>query len=130
MYKFILSAILILLAILFVCLHTVWAGFSYLAIVCVCLLMILWSVLWVLDYIFTYKKSNLQERYKLYCALLVNSSSLTLDYINQNEKVYYKKFKKTLIKEKIISLLKIFLIIGAALALIIVLCVKGDLLIK
>ena len=112
MIKYIASAILAALAILFLCLKSVFAQSVIVALAFVAALSLMWTVILVYDYFDTYRRENLQERYALFCATLVNSSALTLDLIKQNDKIYYKKFKRTLVKEKIVACLKIFLLLG------------------
>ena len=117
MIKYIVSGVLVVLTILFASLMSVWSGFAYFTLTFACALCFMWAVLWIIDYFITYKRENLEERYKLYCAILVNKSALTLDIIQKSDKIYYKKFKKTLIKEKLICWLKIFLAFGIFIAL-------------
>lgn len=117
MIKYITSGILIGLVILFACLYSVWTGFSYFALTFGCILCAMWAVIWIVDYFNTYKRENLEDRYRVYCAVLINSSALTLDIIKKSDKIYYKKFKRTLIKEKLICWIKIFFAIGFFIAL-------------
>ena len=117
MIKYITSGILLGLAILFACLYSVWGGFSYFALTFGCLLCLMWAIIWIIDYVYTYKRENLEERFRIFCAVLINSSALTLDIIQKNDKIYYKKFKRTLIKEKLICWLKIFFALGIFIAL-------------
>lgn len=117
MTKWIISAALLALTVLFAALKNVFAAAQYLALGFGCALALMWTVIWIVDYFVTYQRKNLQERYDLYCAVLVNSSALTLDLIKQHDKRYYKKFKRTLIKEKLVAWLKIFLAAGVTIAL-------------
>lgn len=121
MWKYIVSGVALALAILFGCLQSVWTGFTYFALAFGCLICLFWCVLWIIDYFVDYKRENLEERYQLYCAVLVNTTALTLDLIKKNDKIYYKKFKRTLIKEKLLCWLKISFAIGLAIALFVVL---------
>lgn len=117
MIKYISSGILLGLAILFACLYSVWTGFSYFALAFGCALCLMWAIIWIVDYFYKYKRENLDERYKIYCAVLINSSALTLDLIQKSDKIFYKKFKRTLIKEKFICWIKICFAIGFFIAL-------------
>ena len=117
---YIFELILAALFILFVFLQGVWIGFTYFALAFGCLLGLLITIVWIYDYFSDYSRAGLKERYKIYCATLVNSSALTLDLIEKNDKIYYKKFKRTLIKEKFIAWLKIFLALGITIALFVI----------
>ncbi len=120
MIKYIISAVLGALTILFGCLQSVWTGFSYFALSCGALLSLMWAVIWLIDYFVYYQRENLEERYKLYCAVLVNTTALTLDIIKQHDKIYYKKFKRTLLKEKTIDWLKIMFAVGLFIAMFLI----------
>ena len=120
MVKYIISAILLVFTILFGFLKSVWAGFTYFALVFGAALALLWTILLIYNYIVTYSNKNLQERYKIYCAVLVNSSALTLDIIHSKDKIYFKKFKRTLIKEKAIEWIKIMLALGLFITMFVV----------
>ena len=80
----------------------------------------MWAVIWLIDYFVYYQRENLEERYKLYCAVLVNTTALTLDIIKQHDKIYYKKFKRTLLKEKTIDWLKIMFAVGLFIAMFLI----------
>ena len=117
MFKVIASASLLALTILFSCLQLVWLPFSYFALTFGCLLSLMWVIILLVDYFLYYSRENLKDQYKVYCAMLVNSTALTLEIIQKNDKIYYKKFQKTLIKEKLLDWLKIFFVFGLFIAL-------------
>ncbi len=117
MVKIITSLSLLALTILFACLQSLWTPFSYFALTFGCALSLMWVILLLVDYFLYYKRENLKERYKVYCAMLVNTSALTLEIIQKNDKIYYKKFQKTLIKEKLLDWLKIIFVFGLFIAL-------------
>ena len=102
----ILTLFALILIITFSLLRQVWGGFSYFAIVSLIGICIYWIVIIVLDYIYEYK-TKLLDKFKFYCAKLINSSSLTSQEIEDNKQYYIKKFKKTLWKEKFIELAKL-----------------------
>ena len=118
MIKYILSGILIAFIILFASLTSVWTGFSYFALSFGCAISLIWTIIWLIEYFITYKRENLQERYNLYCAVIVNSSAMSLDIIQKSDKIFYKKFKRTLIKEKLIFWLRIFFSFGLFIGLL------------
>ncbi len=117
MWKYIVSGLMLALTILFCCLQSLWVGFCYFALAFGAGLSLLWTILWIVDYFVSYKRESLEEQYTLYKAQLVNSSSLSLDQIKKADKYFYKKFKKTLIKEKCIQWLKIICAVGIFIAL-------------
>lgn len=117
---YIFELILAALFLLFIFLQKVWAGFAYFALGFGCALGLMITIVWLYDYFTDYSRKGLKERYRVYCATLVNSSALTLDLIEKNDKIYYKKFKRTLIKEKLIAWLKIFMALGVTIALFVI----------
>lgn len=117
---FIIELILAALFVTFVFLQRVWAGFTYFALAFGCLLGLLITIVWIVDFFTDYSRKGLRERYRIYCATLVNKSALTLDLIQKNDKLYYKKFKRTLIKEKCFAWLKIFLALGITISLFVI----------
>lgn len=117
MIKFIVTSVLVVLTIIFGCLQTVWAGFAYFALAFGCVVSLMWTIILLYEYFQDYKRENLEEQYRIYCAQLVNSTALTLDLIKSHDKIYYKKFKKTLVKEKLIEWFKIFLCFGIFISL-------------
>ncbi len=110
MLNFIFTITAVILILLFGFLNSVWAGFSYFALSFFVLICLYW--LWVLiySYIHNYHK-NLDERFKLYCATLINNSNLSVEQINANLNFYFKKFKKTLLKEKIFEVCKMLVVL-------------------
>lgn len=81
-------------------LSKLWAGLLYFGLLGIVALTIYWAII----LIFTYKQlfvDEFDEHFKVYIAKLVNYSSLTSDDVSQNIEFYKKKFKKTLLVEKL-----------------------------
>lgn len=111
MWRFLITLIGLALIITFGALKNTWAGFNYFALVFTCLLCLYWIVTLSIEYYFRFIKLD-EEEYKLYVAKLVNYKGLNLADIEQNEKLYIKKFKKSQRKEKLIEIGKILFLLG------------------
>lgn len=111
MINLIITGILIILTIVFGLLKSFWSGFVYFCVSCLVVLFTYWLIVLIKSYIENYYK-GLNEKYKIYCANLVNSSSLSLQEIEQNNHIYFSQFKKTLRKEKFIEILKMLVVIS------------------
>ena len=120
----ILTLIALVLIITFSLLRQVWSGFSYFAIVCLVGICIYWIVIIILDYVYEYK-TKLLDKFKFYCAKLVNSTKLTSQENEEKKAFYIKKFKKTLWKEKLIEWAKVGFLLTIIIFSIIAI-VKGD----
>ncbi len=108
MRNIIITVSLLIVALVTACLNDVWAGFVYFSLSSLTVLCLYWGVI----FIFRYREDyfiNFQEDYKFYKINLINSSNLTLEDIEKNDKFYIKKFKKTLIRDKIVDIFKILL---------------------
>lgn len=110
MLNFIVTISAVILILLFGFLNSVWAGFSYFALSIFISICIYWLYVLVCSYIHSFYK-NLDERYKIYCASLINSSSLSAEEINSNANFYFKKFKKSLLKEKAFEICKMLVVL-------------------
>lgn len=77
-----------------------WSGMSYFALVFTIALMVFWIVVIIINYKHEFYE-NFQEKFDIYVAHLINYSALTLKDIEDNLNVYLKKFKKTLLVDKI-----------------------------
>lgn len=106
--KFIYIYTVILLGIItiFSILNSVWSGFAYFTLAFAALLLFLWSVEFLLRYLFTFRP-QLEERFRLYKAEVINEKNITVNEFNQNEEMFRKKFKRTLLKEYFIWFCKI-----------------------
>ena len=117
MKNFIITTILVVLMIVTAVLREVWHGFSYFTISFALLLAIFWSVTFILNYINDYVK-NFEQDFKMYCIELINSSSLTMEDIERDRNMYIKGYKKTILKYKVIDIVKILVVIVIALTCI------------
>lgn len=117
MRNFIVSAILVVLMIITAILREVWFGFSYFTITFVLILAIFWMITFILNYINDYV-TNFKQDFKMYCIKLVNSSTLSLEDIEKDKNIFIKEYKKTLIKYKVVDIIKILVSIVIALTCI------------
>ena len=78
---------------------------------------IYWGIEFVL--VFVNSKKTYPERFKLFAAEIVNKNHLSMDIINANKKLYMKKFKRSIFKERLTYFLEIFFSFGAGVALIV-----------
>lgn len=101
----------ILLLILFAVLKTIWIGFVYFAIVTLIGICLYWIVVISIDYIYEYR-TNLLSGFKLFCAKIINSSNVTTQMIEDDKEIYIKKYKKSLVKEKVIEWVKILFLLS------------------
>ena len=110
MMNFIVTIISALLILTFGLLNEVWAGFSYFSLVLFTGICIYWLVILIISYINNYIK-NIDERYKFYCAQLINSTNLTSEDINEKPELYFKQFKRSLRKEKLLEIAKALVVL-------------------
>lgn len=105
-FIYIYTVILLVIITIFSILNSVWSGFAYFTLAFAALLLFLWSVEFLLRYIFTFKP-HLEERFRLYKAEIINEKNISIEEFNQNEDVFRKKFKRTLLKEYFVWFCKI-----------------------
>ena len=117
MRNWIVSIVLVVLAVIFGLLTYVWANFLYFSVTLLALLALYWTVELILDYVFEYK-TCFQEKFDLYKAKIVNTTSYTSDDIEKGQSSFKKRFKRTLLRDKTVDLLKIFIALGIFIALI------------
>lgn len=108
MRNILITVSLLIVAVVTACLNDFWACFVYFSLTSLSALCIYWGVIFILRYREDYFLS-FQEEYKFYKINLINSSNLTLEDIEKNDKYYIKKFKKTLLRDKVIDIFKIIL---------------------
>ena len=108
MRNILITSISLVLAIIFACLTDLWTGLFYFSLSIITGLWLYWAVIFILRYREDYY-FNFKEDFRFYKIQLVNSSNLTIEDIDKNEKYYIKKFKKTLIRDKIVDIFKILL---------------------
>lgn len=80
-----------------------------------------WSVelvIWYIKFRKTYSK-----KYQFYKARLINSSNITLEMIEMNNKKYYKRFKTSMLKDSLLRLLAFLGSIGIAITILVFLIV-------
>lgn len=107
MIKWIISGVLIIFSLIFSILKSVWAGFIYLGVICLSLLCLYWIYIRVNLYILEYHK-NFDKEFLMYKADKINSTDISSEDFENNKAFYVKKFKKSLRKDKLIDLSKIF----------------------
>ena len=106
------------LALVFLLFKFIWVGFVYFA--CICLVYL--CVYWIVILIFNYKEEffdNFDEKFKLFYAKAVNFMNVTSADIENNPKIYIKKFKKTLLKDKAIEIGKMLVLLSLTITFVI-----------
>ena len=88
-----ITAILLGMIILTLCLKSLWIGFMYFSLSFVIILCLYWSLNLIVNYLEDYYYC-FDEDFIKYKAELINSSSITTEIFEQNKKSYIKKFKK------------------------------------
>ncbi len=119
MRNFYVSIVLLVLIILFASLQTFWSGLVYFALSFLIILCIYWLIVLINQYIVDYYKT-FEDDFKIYCNETINSTMLSAKDINDNLSYYRKKYKRSLIRDKILDITKILFIIS-----ILVSCVVG-----
>jgi len=76
-----------------------------------------WTAELVVSYIEFRKKYP--EKYKYYKAKLVNEKNMELDTIENSNTLYYKKFKRSMLKESLIEFSKIVVAFGLFIAFLV-----------
>ena len=99
---YIITIIAIVLASIFAILVKVWAGFMYFVLASLLLLSLFWGV-WLIIQYFSSFKLELEERFKIFKANVINANQLTTEQFNQNEQIYRKDFSKKMLKDKFIK---------------------------
>lgn len=111
MLKFFLTLGSLVFIVLFGFLKTFWQGFVYFSFAIFVAICLYWLYLLIKSYIFNFSK-NLQERYNLYCANLINTTNLTMIDISENNEKHFKNFKRSLLKEKLFQIFKMLVVIS------------------
>ncbi len=119
MRNFYVSIVLLVLIILFASLQTFWSGLVYFALSFLIILCIYWLIVLINQYIVDYYKT-FEDDFKIYCNETINSTMLSAKDINDNLSYYRKKYKRSLIRDKILDITKILFVIS-----ILVSCVVG-----
>ena len=110
---YIISAVIIVLCIIFALLIDVWAGFSYFVFSFMTLLTLVWAGYLIYNYLTDFKK-QLDEDFDYFKAEKINSTSVTSEEFEKNELAYRKEFNKSARKTKLLEICKIILCFGFA----------------
>lgn len=104
------TASLLALIILTICLRSLWIGFMYFSLSFLIILCFYWFVYLILLYLEDYYYC-FDEDFIKYKAELINSSNITILEFEQNQLFYIKKFKKSMRKYKLIDIFKILFLL-------------------
>lgn len=118
MRNILVTGILIVLIVLFAALQSFWQGCLYFALSFMIILSIYWIVIFILQYIEDYYKT-FDDDFKEYCVELINRTELTTSQVSSNIEFYKKRYKKTLIRDKIIDIAKMLVALSIVIACII-----------
>ena len=112
---YIVSAIAFVLVALFAILEKYWTGFVYFVLAILLALSLFWAVWLIIGYVTVYKK-EVEERFLLFKAEIINHDHITTEYFEQNKTAYKKEFNKMLAREKISRIYMIAFCVALALA--------------
>lgn len=110
---YIISAVIIVLCIIFALLIDVWASFSYFVLSLMTILTLVWAGYLIYNYLTDFKK-QLDEDFDYFKAEKINSTSVTSEEFKKNELAYRKEFNKSTRKTKLLEICKIILCFGFA----------------
>ena len=110
---YIISAVIIVLCIIFALLIDVWASFSYFVLSLMTALTLVWAGYFIYNYLTDFKK-QLDEDFDYFKAEKINSTSITSEEFEKNELAYRKEFNKSARKTKLLEICKIILCFGFA----------------
>ncbi len=99
---YIVTIVFVILTAIFAILNNYWTGFTYFVLACLMLLSLFWGA-WQIYKYFTDFQKELKERFKFFKANQINSSEINEQIFEMNLSAYEKKFKKQILKEKIIK---------------------------
>lgn len=111
MKKWFISGTLLLLTIFFALLRPVWQGFVYFSLSFLILLCIFGIVIFSLKYIEDYYK-HFDNDFKEFKAETINFTNITSLEFDEDIKFYIKKFKKSLLQDKLIDIFKILFLLA------------------
>lgn len=114
---YIVSAIAFVLVALFAILERYWTGLVYFVLATLMLLSLFWGVWLIVGYLTVYKH-ELEERFVLFKAEVVNHDHITAEYFEQNKSAYKKEFEKKIAREKISRIYMIVFCFALALAFV------------
>ena len=110
---YIISAVIIVLCVIFALLIDVWGSFSYFVLSLMTVFSLVWAGFLIYNYMTDFKK-QLEEDFSYYKAEKINSTSVTSEEFEKNEQAYRKEFNKSARKSKIFEICKIILCFGFA----------------
>lgn len=111
MKNFLVTAVLLILIVLFASLQSFWKGLVYFALSFLIVLCLYWLIILLLQYINDYYKT-FDEDFKIYCSEIINSTSATSQDINDNIDYYRKKYKKSILRDKLFDIAKMLVAIS------------------
>ncbi len=114
---YIISAVIIVLSIVFALLINVWDGFTYFVLSLLTLLSLAWAGHLIRYYLMDFKEQA-EEEFKLFKAETVNEKNITSEEFDKNEQAFRKEYNKKLVKYRIIHISKIILCFGLAILFI------------
>jgi len=92
-------------------------GKHYATFIFAILLAAYWTAELILSYVLFRKKYS--EKYQIYKAKIVNEKNIDIEMIENNKKVYYEKFKKSMLKESFLEFSKILVALGLFIAFLV-----------
>ena len=110
---YIISAVIIVLCVIFALLIDVWGSFFYFVLSLMTVFSLVWAGFLIYNYCTDFKK-QLEEDFSYYKAEKINSTSVTSEEFEKNEQAYRKEFNKSARKSKIFEICKIILCFGFA----------------
>lgn len=110
---YIISAVIIVLSIIFALLIQVWSGFSYFTLSLLTLLALAWAGHLIYEYCTAFRE-ELKEDFEYYKAETINSRGITSEEFEKNIAYYKKQFNKTTWKDKTLNICKIIFSLGVA----------------
>lgn len=99
---YIITAVAVVLAIIFALLGKLWAGFVYFVLCTLLLLALFWGVWLIYKYFTDFKREN-EEKYKFFRAEKINKYQISAKYFDENEVQYKKEFKRRIFKDKLVK---------------------------
>ncbi len=119
MKRWLISAILIALTILFIALKSVWSGFVYIALPFLALFCIYWTVILIIFYIQDYYK-NFNDEFSHYRAEIINYKNISSEEFERNLPLHIKAFKKSLRFDKFVDIGKILFVLTVCIIIFVV----------
>ena len=111
MRNILVTIILLILIVLFASLQSFWNGLVYFALSFLIVLCLYWLVIFILQYINDYYKT-FEDDFKIYCAEIINSTTATSQDVNNNIDYYRKKYKKSILRDKLFDIAKMLVAIS------------------